>query len=79
MNPDYAVHDVKNPRHIDCHAGGILIPANVYLVDDKLIITGDPRRIWPDHDDTESPHNCDAMGCGWEHVLGRCEVEKGNK
>ncbi len=42
----------------------------VLLTATELVITGTP----PDEDevaDEDYGHNCDAMGCGWEHVLMR--------
>lgn len=48
------------------------VPADeVWLDDDgKLIVLGDPPEM-PD----ELGHNCDAMGCGWCHVLVRAKSE----
>ena len=37
-----------------------------YESDQWIVITGEPA----DDDDT---HNCDAMGCGWDHVIQRIE------
>ena len=43
----------------------------VWLDDDgNLIVLGDPPEAPED-----MGHNCDAMGCGWCHVLLRAEVE----
>lgn len=54
------------------------INASVYVNprDGRIVITGDPV----DDDADESPHNCDASGCQWEHIVFRgqavgCERE----
>lgn len=39
----------------------------VYVSDKWLLVTGTPD----ESEDEETGHNCDAMGCGWEHVLYR--------
>lgn len=36
----------------------------VYVSDKWLLVTGTPA----EDEDEETGHNCDAMGCGWEHV-----------
>lgn len=42
----------------------------VFINGDDLIILGDP----PENEDEEAGHNCDVMGCGWDHVIARCKV-----
>ncbi len=48
-------------------------PLAAYTNGAEVIVTGSP----PDEDDDPKYelHNCDAMGCGWEHVLLRQDVE----
>lgn len=57
-----------------------LATARVYVNGSgKLVITAEPGDVWPqfgeDHDD-EHPHNCDAQGCRWEHVVARAELDE---
>ena len=37
----------------------------IYSDGKKVVICGQP----PDNDNEAEAHNCDDMGCGWEHVL----------
>ena len=57
-----------------------MIPNNAYQIsrndirvyvqaDDTIVITATP------HTDDEA-HNCDWMGCGWEHVIIRAKIEQ---
>ncbi len=48
-------------QHVDVYA----------TPDGRFVIVGTPL----DSEDEERGHNCDAMGCGQEHVLhrGRCD------
>jgi len=43
----------------------------VYVSDKWLLVTGTPD----ESEDEETGHNCDAMGCGWEHVLYRFPLQ----
>ncbi len=43
----------------------------VYVSDKWLLVTGTPD----ESEDEETGHNCDAMGCGWEHVLYRLPLQ----
>jgi hypothetical protein len=55
-----------------------LLPASVYLhTDGRMVITAEPDNVWPGYEDADGdhPHNCDAAGCRWEHVVARCRVE----
>lgn len=39
---------------------------------------GEPSDVWPKMDDSQDdfhPHNCDEMGCGQRHVVGRFQHE----
>ena len=40
----------------------------------QILVVGEP----PEYEDGDENtwHNCDTMGCGWEHVLMRINVEK---
>lgn len=40
------------------------LAAYVYRTATQIVITGHP-------DEEDEQHNCDAMGCGYEHVLYR--------
>ncbi len=41
----------------------------------QLIVTASPWDVWPDEDPDKSPHHdCDAAGCGWDHVIARCKI-----
>ncbi len=44
----------------------------VYKTETHIIITGIPEE--EDETAEESRHNCDAMGCGQEHVLYRFKI-----
>ena len=59
---------VRMSRHPTCEDWQ-LPNAKVYRNETEVIITGDP----PDVEDGAdiSAHDCDLMGCGWEHVLYR--------
>lgn len=38
---------------------------------EKIVVVGSPM----DEDgDEENGHNCDAMGCGWDHILAITDV-----
>ena len=39
----------------------------------NVVISGEP----PESDETELAHNCDDMGCGWEHVLMSFRSKRG--
>ncbi len=41
---------------------------SVYVLGNEIVITGTPMEK---DDDSDGKHNCDAMGCGCEHVLLR--------
>lgn len=57
-----------------------LTEARVYVSPDRtqVVVTCSPYEVWPDEDgehSDESPHNCDAMGCGIEHVIAVASLE----
>lgn len=43
----------------------------------QLAVLAEPDDVWPERvdDDSDHPHNCDAMGCGWSHVVGLAQIE----
>ena len=43
---------------------------DIVVKDAELVILGDPM----DAEDEEISHNCDAMGCGQEHVIVRAKI-----
>ena len=43
----------------------------VFIGNGEIVVVGDPPRYENEADD---PHNCDAMGCRWNHVLYRAKV-----
>lgn len=43
----------------------------------ETVVTGEPPQGVPEDD--PAAHNCDAMGCGWEHVLERRPATKEEK
>ena len=45
-----------------------VLNVTVYQTATQIVIVGDPE-------DEEDSHNCDAMGCGREHVLYRLKIE----
>lgn len=47
-----------------------LVTARVYVTDKEIIIAGQPDEFTPHHED-EDGHNCDANGCGIDHVIAR--------
>lgn len=52
------------------------VEASVYIDENgRFVITTEPSEVWPEPYDDEHPHNCDAAGCGWEHVVARGRVE----
>ena len=62
------------PREARMPDGWMAVDACVYVnPNGDLVITGAPDDVWPGYSacDDEHPHNCDAEGCGWEHVIGR--------
>jgi hypothetical protein len=50
-----------------------VVPATVYTDGKRLVVTAHPDHVR----DGEDWHNCDAMGCGWEHVIGRVQLPNG--
>ncbi len=42
------------------------VPIRAYVNTTTIVLSGEPAKV----DDEETGHNCDAMGCGREHVLG---------
>lgn len=46
--------------------------AAVYEKGGRIFITATPDEAYPGFEDNDDghPHNCDAEGCGWEHVVG---------
>jgi hypothetical protein len=51
-------------------AGFTQVPGTVhaaFVSEGEVIVLGSP----PESDDEETGHNCDAMGCGYDHVLWR--------
>lgn len=56
------------PKHADYVPSGYTrIDATVWIGLKDVVITGQPE----ESDDEETGHNCDAIGCGWDHVLYR--------
>jgi len=51
--------------------------AAVYVNDatGQITVTADPGDAWPDEDENCPEHDCDASGCGWEHVVARGHLE----
>lgn len=47
----------------------------VYSNGKQLVITGEP----PADDNEAEVHDCDAMGCNWEHVLMVFDIDESNK
>ena len=43
------------------------IASNVYVSADRIVVTGTPSDVEDEND--PAYHNCDAMGCRWEHVI----------
>ena len=50
-------------------AGWVKVPASVYMRGRDVVVTYEP----PEAAEGEG-HNCDAMGCGQEHVLLRATI-----
>jgi hypothetical protein len=48
---------------------------SIAILDNQIIVIGQPPSEYIDEDES-THHNCDAMGCGWEHVLMRINVDK---
>lgn len=55
------------------------IQASVYTNGAEIVVCAHPDSVWPelvnDSGCDEHPHNCDAMGCNWEHVIARAKLE----
>lgn len=51
---------------ISCDSGEV---TGIYTNGKQVVVTGDPYKD-PDGD-TNLHHDCDAMGCNWDHVLVR--------
>jgi hypothetical protein len=45
-----------------------VLPATVYTDGTHIVVCAEPSRLFGDD---EESHNCDAMGCRWEHVVLR--------
>lgn len=63
-------HKPKAPlarQQSDIPDGYRYVSATCYTDGDVLVVCADPAELWPDDDGTH--HRCDAMGCGWEHVV----------
>jgi hypothetical protein len=43
----------------------------IYIKGNQIIVVGVPYEYENLSDDDPRHHNCDVMGCGWEHVLWR--------
>lgn len=43
------------------------LDAEVWIGSNDVVVVGTPD----ESEDEETGHNCDAMGCGWDHVLYR--------
>lgn len=65
--------ELKTPSGIPAGYTQLDKYTRVYVSDRWLLITGTPE----ESEDEETGHNCDAMGCGWEHVLYRFPLDKG--
>ncbi len=54
----------------------LLESVRVYEFEGTIVVTADPDEVYPGVDDEvdEHPHNCDAMGCGQEHVMLRARL-----
>jgi hypothetical protein len=51
-------------------AGFRVLRATVYTDGEHIVVTAHPHDVC----EAEDWHNCDEMGCGWEHVLLRGRV-----
>jgi len=51
-------------------AGFRVLRATVYTDGESIVVTAHPHDVC----ESEDWHNCDQMGCGWEHVLLRGRV-----
>lgn len=54
-------HQIICIRQDTIRKGAKLVEA--YETDEEIIVMGTP--------DDSDDHNCDAMGCGWQHVMWR--------
>jgi hypothetical protein len=63
----------KDPSMPD---GFRVLRATVYTDGERLVVTANPDDLWPGYEDHdgEHPHNCDQMGCNWEHVVARTTI-----
>lgn len=56
-------------------AGFRVLRATVYTDGEHIVVTAHPHDVC----DAEHWHNCDEMGCGWEHVVLRGRVDRRKK
>lgn len=56
-------------------AGFRVVPATVYTDGERIVVTAHPDHIR----DGGDWHNCDEMGCGWEHVVGTMKLPSGEE
>lgn len=57
----------------------IMIDAIVYLTKNEVVILGNPAHGDETKLDENDWHNCDEMGCGRSHVIGRYPINKDMK
>lgn len=52
------------------------LPATAWLCreDGTVVVVGDPRSVEPEGCSEDEGHNCDAAGCGQDHVLATGKV-----
>jgi hypothetical protein len=48
--------------------------SSIAFLENQIIVIGQPPNEYEDANE-DTHHNCDEMGCGWEHVLMRIDVE----
>ncbi len=58
-------HQLKVPDGFEKVAEG-----HVFIGKGEVVVTGIPPA------EPEDAHNCDEMGCGWDHVLYRVRVRE---
>lgn len=69
-NPDH-LHEPKPPRteNKNCYPKD-WFPVAAFSNGQQIVVIGQPICTDDDEADFER-HNCDDMGCGWDHVMAR--------
>jgi hypothetical protein len=54
--------------------GWTAVTLHAYTDGKQVVVTDHGSITWEGRGEVEDDHDCDAMGCGWEHVLARFQL-----